>query len=75
MGVENRLSGGLTDVGADVHGIATGLDLDTIHLLAKEDSEGIEFITITVGEIIGMSLGYDEGVSRRHGIEILDGEV
>lgn len=64
MGVEDRLSGSLADVGADVHGIATGLTFDTIDLLAEEDTQGIEILTITMGEIPGMSLGYDEGVSR-----------
>ena len=75
MGMEDRLPSSFTDVGADVHGIASGLTFDAIDLLAEEDSQGIKIITITMGEIPGMSLGYDEGVSRRYGIEILDGEV
>ena len=75
VGVEDRLPGCLPDVGADVHGITTGLTLDTIDLLAEEYPQGIEIITITMGEIPGMSLGYHEGVSRSHGIEILDGQV
>lgn len=75
MGVEDRLSGCLADVGADVHGIATGLALDPLDLFVEERTECRQRSRIAPREIPGMRLGYDEGMSRRHRIEILDSEV
>ena len=75
MSVEDRLPSGFTDVGADVHGIATGLTLDPLNLFMKERTECRQRSRIALREIPGMRLGYDEGMSRRHRIEILDGEV
>ena len=75
MGVEDRLSGCLADVGADVHGIATGLALDPLDLLMEEWTECRQRSRIALREIPGMRLRYDECVSQCHGIEILDGQV
>ncbi len=75
MGVENRLACSLTNVGANVHGIATSFAFDTIHLLTKKDSKCIQIIAIALSKVIGMSLGYDESVSWCHGIQILNGKV
>ncbi|MDA8580380.1 hypothetical protein N9L01_00265 [bacterium] len=52
MGVENRLACGLTNVGANVHGIATGFAFDTINLLTKKDSKCIQIIAIALGKVI-----------------------
>ena len=75
MGVEDRLPSSFTDVGADVHGIATGLTLDPLDLLMKERTECRQRSRIALCEISGMRLGYDQCVPWSHGIEILDGEV
>lgn len=75
MGVVDGLTGGSSDVGADVHAVATGLLHDAIHLLAEEDPECVQIVTVTGGEIDRVSLGDDQGMARSDGVEILDGEV
>ncbi len=75
MGVKDGLAGSRSYVGADVHGIATGLRHDAIDLLTEEQAESIKIVAIATQEIVGMVLGDDQGVPRCHGIEILDGDV
>jgi|TARA_A200000159_G_scaffold59532_1_gene55141 hypothetical protein len=52
MSVEHRLTRSLTNVGANVHGIATGFAFDTINLLTKKDSKCIQIIAIALGKVI-----------------------
>ena len=75
MGVVDRLSSRRSDVGADVHTIATRLRHDAIDLLPKEQAEVIQGIAIAGREVDRVILRDDEGVSIDHWEQILDGEV